>query len=92
MIGTPELLALTVFGIAMVASLSGNAPIRGVIAACFGILIGMIGTDTQTGQLRWTGDILYLWDGVPYYQYCLVYLRFPNCAIFQSSADLWPET
>ncbi len=64
-IGTPELLALTVFGIAMVASLSGRAPLRGVVAACFGILVGMIGTDTSTGQLRWTGDILYLWDGVP---------------------------
>lgn len=64
-IGTPELLALTVFGIAMVASLSGSAPLRGIVAACFGILIGMIGTDVQTGQLRWTGDVLYLWDGVP---------------------------
>jgi len=64
-IGTPELLALTVFGIAMVASLSGNAPLRGIVAASFGILVGMIGTDAQTGQLRWTGDVLYLWDGVP---------------------------
>lgn len=78
MIGTPELLALTVFGIAMVASLSGNAPIRGVIAACFGILIGMIGTDTQTGQLRWTGDILYLWDGVPLLPVLLGIFAFPE--------------
>lgn len=64
-VGTPELLALTVFGIAMVASLSGNTPLRGIVVACFGILVGMIGTDAQTGQLRWTGDVLYLWDGVP---------------------------
>lgn len=64
-VGTPELLALTVLGIAMVASLSGNTPLRGIVVACFGILIGMIGTDAQTGQLRWTGDVLYLWDGVP---------------------------
>ncbi|MCD1636896.1 tripartite tricarboxylate transporter permease [Martelella mediterranea] len=64
-IGTPELLALTIFGIAMVASLSGNTPLRGIVVACIGILVGMIGTDVQTGQLRWTGDVLYLWDGVP---------------------------
>ena len=64
-IGTPELLALTVFGIAMVSTLSGNAPLRGIVAACFGILVGMIGTDAQSGQMRWAGNILYLWDGVP---------------------------
>jgi TctA family transporter len=64
-IGTPELLAMTVFGIAMVSSLSGNAPLRGIVAACFGILVGMIGTDVMTGQQRWTGGQLYLWDGVP---------------------------
>ncbi|MCK9685345.1 tripartite tricarboxylate transporter permease [Scleromatobacter humisilvae] len=64
-IATPEMLALTIFGIAMVASLSGNAPLKGIVAACFGILVGMIGTNAQTGQLRWTGDLLYLEDGIP---------------------------
>jgi len=64
-IGTPELLAMTVFGIAMVSSLSGTTPLRGIIAACFGILCGMIGTDDQTGTVRWAGDVLYLWDGLP---------------------------
>lgn len=62
---TPEMLALTIFGIAMVAALSGNAPLRGIVAACFGILVGMIGTNAQTGQMRWTGDLLYLEDGIP---------------------------
>lgn len=64
-VGTPELLALTIFGIAMVSSLSGNAPLRGIVAACFGILAGMVGTDTMTGVQRWTGGQLYLWDGLP---------------------------
>jgi TctA family transporter len=64
-IGTPEMLALTIFGVSMVSALSGNAPLRGVVAACFGILIGMIGTNVATGQMRWTGNILYLQDGIP---------------------------
>jgi TctA family transporter len=64
-IGTPEMLALTLFGVSMVSALSGNAPLRGVMAACFGILIGMIGTNVETGQMRWTGDLLYLQDGIP---------------------------
>lgn len=64
-ITTPEMLALTIFGITMVAVLSGKAPLRGVVAACFGILIGMIGTNVETGQLRWTGHLLYLEEGIP---------------------------
>ncbi|TBU72488.1 hypothetical protein DNK06_20210 [Pseudomonas daroniae] len=64
-ITTPEMLALTIFGITMVAVLSGNAPLKGVVAACLGILVGMIGTNVQTGQMRWTGDFLYLADGIP---------------------------
>jgi TctA family transporter len=64
-IATPEMLALTIFGIAMVSVLSGNAPLKGFVAACLGILISMIGTNLQTGQLRWTGDSLYLADGIP---------------------------
>jgi TctA family transporter len=64
-IATPEMLGLTIFGISMVASLSGNAPLKGIVAACFGILIGMIGTNVETGQMRWTGDLLYLQDGIP---------------------------
>ncbi|WP_321818152.1 MULTISPECIES: tripartite tricarboxylate transporter permease [unclassified Paraburkholderia] len=64
-IGTPEMLGLTIFGVSMVAALSGNAPLRGVVAACFGILVGMIGTNVETGQMRWTANILYLQDGIP---------------------------
>ena len=64
-LGSPELLAFSVFGISMVAVLSGNAPLRGLAAGCLGIMIAMIGTDPQTGTLRWTFDSLYLWDGLP---------------------------
>jgi len=64
-IATPELLAMAIFGIAMVSTLSGRTPLRGIVTACFGILIGMIGTNVQTGQLRWTLDLIYLREGLP---------------------------
>ena len=64
-IGSPELLALSVFGISMVSVLSGNAPLRGLTAACFGVMLAMVGTDPQTGTLRWTMGSLYLWSGLP---------------------------
>src|SRR6201992_2895159 len=64
-IGSPELLGVAVFGISMVAVLSGNAPLRGLTAACFGMLLAMIGSDPETGTPRWTMVSLYLWDGLP---------------------------
>jgi TctA family transporter len=65
-LGSPELLAFSILGISMVAVLSGNAPLRGLAAGCLGIMIAMIGSDPQTGTLRWTFDSLYLWDGLPF--------------------------
>ena len=64
-IGSPELLALAVLGISMVAVLSGNTPLRGLAAGCFGLMLAMVGTDPQTGTQRWTMDSVYLWEGVP---------------------------
>jgi TctA family transporter len=63
--GSPELLSIAVFGISMVSTLSGNTPLRGLSAACFGLMLAMVGTDPQSGTLRWTMDTLYLWDGLP---------------------------
>ncbi|WP_159588227.1 tripartite tricarboxylate transporter permease [Chelativorans xinjiangense] len=79
-IGSPELLAMSVFGIAMVAALSGNTPLRGMVAACFGIMVGMIGTEQQTGTLRWAGEVLYLWDGVPLLPILLGIFALPELA------------
>src|SRR5438270_7448639 len=64
-VGSPELLSLAVFGISMVSVLSGNAPLRGLTCACFGMMLAMIGSDPQTGTLRWTMGQLYLWEGLP---------------------------
>jgi putative tricarboxylic transport membrane protein len=64
-LGSPELLGFSILGISMVAILSGNAPLRGLTAGMGGIMLSMIGSDPQTGTLRWTFGTLYLWDGLP---------------------------
>ncbi len=64
-IGSPELLSLAVFGVSMVSVLSGNTPLRGLTCACFGLMLAMVGSDPQTGTLRWTMGQLYLWEGLP---------------------------
>ncbi len=64
-IGSPELLGFTLFGLSMVATLSGRAPLKGLTAAAVGLMIAMIGSRAPGGTLRWTFRTLYLWDGVP---------------------------
>lgn len=79
-IGSPELLALAVFGISSVAVLSGSAPLRGLAGAGLGIMIAMIGSDPQTGTLRWTMDSLYLWEGLPLVPAVLGLFALPELA------------
>jgi TctA family transporter len=67
-IGTPELLAVCVLGLTLVASVSQGAVLKGLIVAVFGVLLAAVGDEAQSGQLRWTFDDWfdnYLDDGVP---------------------------
>lgn len=63
-VGTPELLAICLLGLTLVASLSYGALLKGLIAAAVGLLLSTIGDEPQTGELRWTFDMIYLWDGL----------------------------
>jgi TctA family transporter len=67
-VGTPELLAVCVLGLTLVASLSQGAVLKGLLVAVFGVLLAAVGDEAQSGQLRWTFDSLfdnYLLDGMP---------------------------
>lgn len=79
-LGSPELLAICVFGLSMVAVLSGKAPLRGMAAGGLGLLVAMVGADPQTGTMRWTFDSLYLWDGVPLVPITLGLFAIPELA------------
>lgn len=63
--GSPEFFMMGMLGISMVAVLSGNAPLKGLIVGALGLTFGMVGTDSHTGVLRWDFGFLYLWDGLP---------------------------
>ena len=63
--GNAEFFMTAILAIAMVAVLTGGAPLKGLIAGAMGLLIGMIGEAPQTAVQRWTFDQLYLWDGLP---------------------------
>ncbi|NQV56846.1 MAG: tripartite tricarboxylate transporter permease [Rhodospirillales bacterium] len=79
-IGSPELLALAIFGLAMVAALSAGAPMRGLAIAGFGVMIALIGSDPQTSTQRWTMGTLYLWDKLPLVPVTLGLFALPELA------------
>jgi TctA family transporter len=65
MLNYGDLFAITVFGLTLVALLSGSNWIKGLLAAHLGALVAYIGIDPYEGVERWTFGQVYLWDGVP---------------------------
>jgi len=63
--GLPEMLMVTVLGLSMVAILAGRIPMKGIVAAGLGLMVGTIGEAGAGGSLRMsTYDIPYLIDGL----------------------------
>jgi len=62
--GPAEYFWVAVFGLASVSVLLGRDPIKGLLAATFGLLIGTIGTDLVTGHERFTFGVLELTSGL----------------------------
>lgn len=65
MLNYGDLFAITVFGLTLVALLSGSNWTKGLLAAHLGALVAYIGIDPYEGVERWTFGQVYLWDGVP---------------------------
>ncbi len=79
-IGTPEILAFVVFGLSLVAVLSGSTPLKGLGAGCIGLMLATTGDDPQTGTLRWTFDSIYLFDGYSVVPIALGLFALPELA------------
>jgi len=63
--GLPEMLMITILGLSMVAILAGRLPLKGVAAACMGLMVGTIGEADAGGSLRMsTYSLPYLTDGL----------------------------
>src|SRR2546428_12700548 len=62
--GSPEFFMLALLGITFVASLSGEALLKGLVAGCLGLWFAPIGLDPVSGIQRYTFGQLFLWDGV----------------------------
>ncbi|MDP2605284.1 MAG: tripartite tricarboxylate transporter permease [Deltaproteobacteria bacterium] len=64
LMGSPELFVVMLWGLSMVAVLAGRRPIKGIIAAAFGLLLATVGQQAQSGIMRFVFDQPYLLDGI----------------------------
>jgi len=62
--GPAEYFALMVLAFVTVSAVLGSSAVRGLTSLFFGIFLGLIGIDLQTGQARFTFGMLELLDGV----------------------------
>lgn len=63
--GPPEYFALGVFGLSLVATLSGKNVAKGILMASIGLLLTTIGIDPVSGSSRFTFGLVALYDGIP---------------------------
>ena len=61
--GAPEYFALAVFGLSIIASISGKSPVKGLLAGMFGLLISTVGLDPVTSFPRFTFGEINLFNG-----------------------------
>ncbi|MDP6278765.1 MAG: tripartite tricarboxylate transporter permease [Nitrospinota bacterium] len=65
MVGPPEVFAIIIFSLVLIASVSSESGLKGAIAACIGLGLGLIGTDAATGATRLTFGLEILSAGIP---------------------------
>lgn len=64
--GPPEYFALTIFGLSMLASISGKSAVKNLIGGAFGVLLATVGVDLTTGVERFTFGVPQLYDGISF--------------------------
>lgn len=63
-LGTAEYFMVCVFGLTIIAGVSGKSIIRGLVSACLGLLISCVGTDPMTSYDHFTFGIPRLYLGL----------------------------
>jgi len=59
-----EFFLLALLGITFIAFLSGKSLIKGITVGLYGLMLAFVGMDPQTGVPRYSGEFLFLWEGV----------------------------
>ncbi|WP_298064744.1 tripartite tricarboxylate transporter permease [uncultured Cetobacterium sp.] len=63
--GAPEYFILCVFGLSVIAGVSGDSLLKGILSGCLGLFISTIGMDIISGTFRFTLNNYNLYAGLP---------------------------
>lgn len=63
---SPEYFAMAMLGLSIVSAISGDQVIKGLISACIGLLVGMVGMDMLNGVPRFTFGQVDMLNGVSF--------------------------
>lgn len=77
--GPPEIFWVNTLGLCSVAVLLGKDPIKGMLAACMGLLLGSVGLDFVSGYERYTFHLLELSEGFPFLVILVGLYALPPC-------------
>ncbi len=64
--GPVQFCALGIFGLAIISSLSGDSPLKGLLMAAIGVALTIVGVDPISGGLRFTFGFYELYEGIPF--------------------------
>lgn len=62
--GPAELFGMMVMGLVAASSMGSGSPVKGLAMMVMGVLLGMVGTDVNSGAARYTMDVPELMDGI----------------------------
>ncbi|MEG0804768.1 MAG: tripartite tricarboxylate transporter permease, partial [Pygmaiobacter sp.] len=63
--GAPEYFMLALFGMSVIAGVSGKSMMKGIISAMLGMFISMVGLDSFTGTYRFSFGSKFFMGGIP---------------------------
>ncbi len=63
-VGPPEVLIITIYGVLIISLLVGRSILNGFIAVSIGFMLSLVGFNPVLGGVRYTFNILHLWDGL----------------------------
>jgi len=78
LIGPPEVFAIIVFSLILIASVSGESGIKGGIAAAIGVGLGFVGTESIDGDPRMTFGMEALVGGIPLIPFVIGIFALPE--------------
>lgn len=84
--GAPEYFAISVFGLSIIASVSGKSLAKGLFAGALGVVLSLVGMDTVTGMFRFTFNNINLYNGLTLVALLTGLFALPN--IIEKVAEL----